>query len=286
MKPARKHRIGLLDYSLIVEMKRPLSLLALVLLCKIAFVTPSFAAWLTKVEFEARVESDGSCEGSGIALVNTKDGHRYCVIGGFGGSLGNQIGSVVKIKGKAALKDDPRNAHFNQTADYIEVTKIDATKVKGPPPIDPSAYAPNGGGQSSDVAQSIPVQDPASESTPVQSPQNLTQPPSTQGSKYIKGVPQCTRTQYDNQYARLWIVNSCNIAVTVEFTSDSGNTWGQADVGPSDRTEVRAFGIGYSPRKDGTVYLFTCPKSSQPVLPNGSPFLARNYRGQFTCADQ
>ena len=81
-------------------------------------------------------------------------------------------------------------------------------------------------------------------------------------------------------------MNSCNIAVTVEFTSDSGNTWGQADVGPSDRTEVRAFGIGYSPRKDGTVYLFTCPKGSQPVLPNGSPFLARNYRGQFTCAEQ
>jgi hypothetical protein len=114
-----------------------------------------------------------------------------------------------------------------------------------------------------------------------------TQPtPGAQRAQNVRGVPQCTRTQYESQGATLWIVNSCSIAVTVELTSDSGNTWGQVDVGPNNRTAATIFGIGYSPRKDGTVYLFTCPKGSQPVLPNGSPFLSRNYKGQFMCSQQ
>jgi hypothetical protein len=105
-------------------------------------------------------------------------------------------------------------------------------------------------------------------------------------SRFTSGVPQCTRTQYENQGATLWIVNSCNIPVTVEMTSDSGNTWGQVDVGPNNRVAASIIGIGYSPQKDGTIYLFTCPKGAQPVLPNGNAFLARNYKGQFTCAKQ
>jgi hypothetical protein len=106
----------------------------------------------------------------------------------------------------------------------------------------------------------------------------------SQGPQYVQGLSRCTRTQYDNQGGTLWIVNNCDIPVTVQLTSDSGNTWGQVDVSPNNRTAAFTMGIGYSPQKDGTVYLFTCPKGSQPVLPNGSPFLARNYKGQFTCA--
>jgi hypothetical protein len=114
-----------------------------------------------------------------------------------------------------------------------------------------------------------------------------TQPgPNARNLQYVQAVQQCARTQYENQGATLWVVNSCNIAITVEFTSDSGNTWGQVDVGPSHRTAVSTIAMGYSPQKDGTVYLFACPKGSQPVLPNGSYFLARNYKGQFRCAQQ
>jgi hypothetical protein len=108
----------------------------------------------------------------------------------------------------------------------------------------------------------------------------------SQGPQYVRGLSQCTRTQYENQGGTLWIVNNCNVPVTVQLTSDSGNTWGQVDVSPNNRAAASMMGMGYNPRKDGTVYLFTCPKGSQPVLPNGSFFLARNYKGQFTCAQQ
>jgi hypothetical protein len=96
-------------------------------------------------------------------------------------------------------------------------------------------------------------------------------------------VPQCTRTLYDS--GDLWIVNSCNIAVVVEFTSDSGNTWGTTNVGPSNRVMVESMGF-YDPRKDGTVYLFACPSESTAEMPNGSPWLPGNYKGQYTCAQQ
>jgi hypothetical protein len=116
---------------------------------------------------------------------------------------------------------------------------------------------------------------------------NTNQPRSnSQGPQYIQGLSQCTRKQYESQGGILWIVNNCNVSVTVQLTSDSGNTWGQVDVSPNNRAAASTMGMGYSPRKDGTVYLFTCPKGSQPVLPDGSPFLARNYKGQFTCAQQ
>jgi len=106
-------------------------------------------------------------------------------------------------------------------------------------------------------------------------------------SRFIEGLPQCTTTQYETQgVATLWIVNRCNVAVTVELTSDSGNTWGQTDVGASSRTAFAEAGIGYNPYKDGTLHLYTCPKGSQPVQPNGNPWLPRNYRGEYTCAEQ
>jgi tetratricopeptide (TPR) repeat protein len=102
-------------------------------------------------------------------------------------------------------------------------------------------------------------------------------------SRVINGLPQCAKTQYESQDAALWVVNSCNTAVTVEFTSDSGNTWGTVDVGPSNRAAVSTSGIGYSPKKDGTVYLFTCPKGSHPEMSNGNSWLPHNYKGQYIC---
>jgi hypothetical protein len=121
--------------------------------------------------------------------------------------------------------------------------------------------------------------------TPNISVYNTTNQPrqNSQGPQHVQPVQQCTRTQYENRGATLWISNSCNIAVTVEFTSDSGNTWGQVDVNPNSRTAASVFGMGYNPQKDGTVYLFSCPKGSQIALPNGNFFLPRNYKGQFNC---
>ena len=118
MKPARKHSAGLLDCSLIVEVKRPLFLLALVLLFEMIFVTPSFATFNKKVSLEGRLVRDSSCDNqSKLAVIATNDGHRYCVSNGDSDALESHVGSVVKIKGEAILKDDKRNAHFNITSD-------------------------------------------------------------------------------------------------------------------------------------------------------------------------
>ncbi len=132
------------------------------------------------------------------------------------------------------------------------------------------------------ASSNLEIDAAADNQTVTATPQNA----ASSSARFTNGVPQCTRTEYENSNATLWIVNSCDIAVTVELTSDSGNTWGQRDVGPNNRTAATVFGIGYSPQKDGRVYLFTCTKGSQPVLPNGSPFLSRNYKGQFTCREQ
>ncbi len=94
-------------------------------------------------------------------------------------------------------------------------------------------------------------------------------------------VSQCTRTSYEA--GNLWIVNSCSVPVTVKFTSDSGNTYGQTDIGADNRAMVSASGVGYEPRRDGDIYTFTCPRGSLPVLPDGSPWIPNNYRGRYHC---
>jgi hypothetical protein len=147
----------------------------------------------------------------------------------------------------------------------------------GDPPATDDQSAPAGSG-AVPSANSEPATDIAQNTVPVSS---NTVPAS---SRFIKGVPQCATTQYQTQgVATLWIVNSCNIAVTVQLTSDSGNAWGQTDVGPSSRAAFAEAGIGYNPRTDGVLHLFTCPKGSDPVMPNGKPFWSRNYKGEFTC---
>jgi hypothetical protein len=140
---------------------------------------------------------------------------------------------------------------------------------------------------SADAASSVPSDAAAEPSTSAVPATTIVLNISTPSSRFIRGIPQCTRTQYQSQGASLWLLNSCNVPVTVEFTSDSGHTWGQAAVvNAGSRVELTTFGIGYDPRKDGNVYLFTCPNGSQPVMPNGNAFLPRNYKGEFTCALQ
>jgi hypothetical protein len=148
-----------------------------------------------------------------------------------------------------------------------------------PPSTQPSA--PPSINEPSSIPSSVGVTEPRAAAPGTAAASNTP----NSSSRFISGLPQCARTQYENRGASLWITNSCNVAVTVEFTSDSGNTWGETSVGPGNRAEVRTMGM-YDPRKDGTVYLFTCPKDSQPVQPNGDPLPLRNYKGTSTCAKQ
>ena len=138
---------------------------------------------------------------------------------------------------------------------------------------------------STDDATSVPPEAGAEPSTGAASAATIGQNTPASSPRFVRGLPQCTRTQYQSQGASLWLLNSCNVPVNVEFTSDSGNTWGQVTVvNAGSRVELTAIGIGYDPRKDGTVYLFTCPSGSQPVMPNGNAIPLRNYKGEFTCA--
>ena len=102
---------------------------------------------------------------------------------------------------------------------------------------------------------------------------------------YVRGLNQCTRTQYESNNAALYVVNNCNVPVYVGMTSDSGNFWGGANIGPDSRAMVSTFGMGYSPRRDGTVWLFTCPQGDTPVMPGGNASMPNNYRGGYTCQD-
>jgi hypothetical protein len=100
---------------------------------------------------------------------------------------------------------------------------------------------------------------------------------------YVRGLNQCTRTQYESNNAALYVVNNCNVAVYVGMTSDSGNFWGGTNIGPDSRAMVSTFGMGYNPRRDGTVWLFTCPQGDTPVMTNGGAWMPNNYRGEYTC---
>jgi hypothetical protein len=108
-------------------------------------------------------------------------------------------------------------------------------------------------------------------------------PPSQTGER-TQGVANCTHTLYDAKSANLWIVNTCDIPLTVAMTSASGNISGQRDVAANTKAVATSMALGYKPRRDGRVYLFPCPKGYEPVLPNGNPLPARNYKGSFMCA--
>jgi hypothetical protein len=268
---------------------------------------PAFAG--KKVEFNATVREDIVCKiGYRIVPIN-KEGTRdeYCAMGPKAAEyyLQQNIDKQINIMGR--LEPIGESQIF-----VIWIDKVGGTKVRDHDPChisttyailaglngqtpqlppgctgggsSPSAGTNDSGGtvqEASAPSQSsnpYPVGQSSSEASSSQ------QPKSAQGSSFhfLSGLPQCTRTQYEP--GDLWIVNSCNVAVTVAFTSDSGNIWGlKPDIAPGARSNIASMGF-YNPQKDGRVYLFTCPKGASPVMPDGDPFSSlRLYKGQFTC---
>lgn len=114
-------------------------------------------------------------------------------------------------------------------------------------------------------------------------------PNNTSGSQnhLVAGLRQCTSTQWDANVAALYVVNRCNVPVYVGFTSVSGQFWGGANMGPNSRSLVSTFGMGYDPKRDSTVWLYTCPQYDTPMIPNGTPNgssdMPHNYNGECSC---
>ncbi len=264
-----------------------------------------------KVEFNATVRADIACElGYRIVHVNKKKGStdEYCAIGPKAATryLEQNVDKEVNIKGHDGTQTVGAaqvqvlwidKVAGNKVRDYdpchVSTTYAILAGLGGQMPQLPPGCGGDTASSSPDTASAAADQESAAQSSypSEQSSPQLTATPqptsaTTSSDHFVNGLPQCTRTQFEYQGATLWIVNNCNVNVTVGLTSDSGNTWGQVDVGPNSRTAATIFGIGYSPKKDGTVYLFTCPKGSQPVLPNGNPSMPRNYKGQYTCHEQ
>lgn len=260
-----------------------------------------------KVEFNATVRADISCElGYRITHVDKKNGStaEYCAIGPKAAApyLEKHVGKEVNIKGHDGTQVQSRTQIL-----VLWINGVAGEKVKDYDPCRVSTVLtilagvagqmpPTPPGCGGDEPSSQPNADSAAE-TPGQvvyageqtnsGVANSQQTPApVPSAHYVDGVPQCTRTQYEYQGGSLFVVNSCNIGITAVMTSDSGNFWGQIDVGPNNRNEATAFGIGYSPRRDGSVYLLTCPKGSQPMLPGGDFSIPHNYRGLYRCYQQ
>jgi hypothetical protein len=90
----------------------------------------------------------------------------------------------------------------------------------------------------------------------------------------VKPVPGCGAPQI--QDGTLFIVNSCNITVSVTYTS-LDDVWGGTLIGPgqSARTAYSAEAVN----RVGGVHVYTCPGYGTPVQPDGSPIMAGNYTG-------
>lgn len=282
--------------------------IAIVTLVALLAVPQDSCANVTSKKKKITLTVGGDC-GSGVSLSDGSSGSSLCASYPqiAMGMLRAYLGQSIEIEAVFQYSGDPKDS---APIGIKNVTRVAGAKVNDPcstgklimwgtlaglshTPIGAAGMPPGCAG-SLDAGATVPEDDsssvsssPGADADTSTDPATATSPNAANStSRFINGLPNCARTQYKNQNATLWIVNSCKVPVTVELTSDSGNTWGQVDVSPDNRTAASIFGIGYSPRKDGTVYLFTCPKGSQPVLPNGSPFLARNYKGQFTCAQQ
>jgi hypothetical protein len=274
-----------------------------------------------KVEFNATVRADISCElGYRITHLDKKNGEKnYCAIGPKAAApyLEKNLDRQVNIKGHDGIQ-----THDGNQIVVLWIDRIGGRKVKDYDPCHIStAFAITAGlaGQipqlppecTGGVASSQPDSGtgdqpqsaaPPSESnepsisngalgteaqqapTPSSTPSESEAQGATVSSanRYVSGVPQCTVTQMDPQFSTLWIVNKCNIAVAVMWTSDSGNSWGMVNIQGGNRAMVSQSGIGYT-RKDGRVYLFTCPINTTPVLPNGNGIWSRTYKGEYTC---
>jgi hypothetical protein len=100
-------------------------------------------------------------------------------------------------------------------------------------------------------------------------------------TQYVRGVPQCGHSEYDNS-GNWYLIDTCNIDVTITFTnSGNGAAWGQAHIGAGQRELTETMGNA-NPRDNGTISLFTCPGTSTAVTPDGRQF-GNHYHGEYTC---
>jgi len=187
-----------------------------------------------------------------------------------------QVGKVVTFQGKiSSYNSSPFRMTFTSDGGQWGIAGQTMSQQGGTVGASAQPLPDSGASQNTNVLSDSPSIAPSMQGAVQGSGQ------SSSLGRFTHGMGQCTHSEY--QPGRLWIVNSCNTAVAVMFTSDSGNFWGETDVGAGDRTMVSTMGMGYDPRKDGKVYLFTCPKGSQPVAPDGNVWLSRSYKGEYVC---
>jgi hypothetical protein len=260
-----------------------------------------------KVEFNAEIHQDITCE-LGYRVYNTGSKGKvndYCIIGpkGAAGYLAQNVGNKVNIKGHDGIQNKG-NGDFQ----VLWVNSIAGHKVKDDDPCNVSGWKviltagatlppqctqitplPEDTTAQSAPADSSPAQyDPpvynAPEKAQVQQ-QPYPQQQQQQANHYVEGYPQCVVHEYQTNGGTTYLINRCNMALTVKWTSDSGVSWGQTDIGPNARVMIASAGIGYS-RRDGNIWTFACPAGTQPVDVNGSPWLPNNYKGGYRCYQQ
>lgn len=101
-------------------------------------------------------------------------------------------------------------------------------------------------------------------------------------TQYLRGVPQCGHSEYDNS-GNWYLIDTCNIDVTITFTnSGNGMAWGESHLEAGERKLTESMGNA-SPRDNGTISLYTCPGTSTAVTPDGRPFPSNHYHGPYTC---
>jgi hypothetical protein len=257
---------------------------------------PCLAAWSKKIKLEAKVVSDRTCPELEIALVGTKDGHRYCAFGGaYNPWLSNHLRSVIRLKGKATSKDDPRNANIYIAFDYIDVTDIDHAKVyKGPsafwetvaafagvPPITSVASSDDSsdnGTSTTDTAsatenQGAPENNTAQSYVPAQNWSSQSSAP-----RYTQPALQCIQLMRDNNTFAHDIRNTCNVAITVIGSTPAGMWGSPGRVEPGQWTPVAP--INNQPYK-----VVACVS---PAIPTDSATgkWANYYTRNFTCPVQ
>jgi hypothetical protein len=101
--------------------------------------------------------------------------------------------------------------------------------------------------------------------------------PAQGNSGYVRPVPECGRQEFrDNT---LFIVNTCDINVTVFYTS-SGDVSGGMPLGPGEHGRT-----GFSSEAAqhvGGVDIYTCPGDATPLDLNGTA-MSTHYKGAYLC---
>jgi hypothetical protein len=102
-------------------------------------------------------------------------------------------------------------------------------------------------------------------------------------TRFVSGTPGCTRWEYSESGGAYYVTNSCGDAVDVRWTSQTGNMWGEATVGAGQRQAIGIFGMSGTPRTNGQLWLFTCPRNSSAVMSDGNVFWSQTFHGAYTC---